>query len=219
MTDIIHEEGGTVDKYEGDAIIAFWNAPLDEPDHAVRCVRAALRCQAKLARMRPDFRKSLGKDLKMRIGVNTGYAVVGNMGSHSRFDYTMIGDAVNLASRLEGINKQFGTYTLISQSTREQVADAYPVREISRVAVVGRSEPVVVYEPLMDHPDKTGQQIMDQFAEALVLFYRGDFAGARRLFSVIAGEDAAAKSYVVKCDELIANPPPNWQGVWVVTQK
>lgn len=156
MTDIIHDEGGTIDKYEGDAIIAFWNAPLDQPDHAVRCVRAALRCQRKLAEMRPDFRKSLGKDLKMRIGINSGKAVVGNMGSKSRFDYTMIGDAVNLASRLEGINKQFGTYMLISQTTRKLLGDTFPVREVSRVTVVGRREPVVVYEPMWA-PDVNSQ--------------------------------------------------------------
>ena len=117
MTDIIQEEGGTVDKYEGDAIIAFWNAPLLQPDHAERCVRAALRCQEKLAEMRPAFRERIGKDLRMRIGINSGPAVVGNMGSHTRFDYTMLGDAVNLAARLEGINKQFGTYTILSQAT------------------------------------------------------------------------------------------------------
>ena len=102
MTDIIHEEGGTIDKYEGDAIIAFWNAPLEISDHAVKAVRAALRCQARLAEMRPAFRKRIGADMHMRIGINTGSAVVGNLGSHTRFDYTIIGDAVNLAARLEG---------------------------------------------------------------------------------------------------------------------
>lgn len=220
MTDIIHEEGGTVDKYEGDAIIAFWNAPLSQPDHAIRCVRAVLRCQARLAEMRPALRESLGKDLKMRIGVNTGYAVVGNMGSHSRFDYTMIGDAVNLAARLEGINKEFGTYVLISQATKEQMADAFPVREISRVAVVGRKEPVVVFEPMLPESiDQSKQKMMDQFAEALASFYRGDFTGAKTIFSVIEDKDPVAKAYVAKCDKLIANPPESWQGVWVVTTK
>ncbi len=150
MTDIIQEEGGTVDKFEGDAIIAFWNAPLDLDDHALRAVRSALRCQESLARMRPAFRERVGKDLYMRIGINTGPAVVGNMGSHSRFDYTVLGDAVNLAARLEGINKQFKTYTMISQATLEQMADAFPVRELSRVAVVGRKEPVTVYEPMFE---------------------------------------------------------------------
>ncbi|MRR14838.1 MAG: adenylate/guanylate cyclase domain-containing protein [Deltaproteobacteria bacterium] len=220
MTDIIHEEGGTVDKYEGDAIIAFWNAPIEQPDHAARCVRAVLRCQEKLADMRPSLREKLGKDLKMRIGVNTGFAVVGNMGSHSRFDYTMIGDAVNLAARLEGINKQFGTYSLISQSTMEHMAGVFPVREVSRVAVVGRREPVVVYEPLPPQAvDAAGQRRMKDFAAALALFYAGDFLRAKAGFSELADDDPVARAYVAKCDDLLAHPPENWQGVWVVTQK
>jgi adenylate cyclase len=220
MTDIIHEEGGTVDKYEGDAIIAFWNAPLTQPDHAVRCVRAALRCQAKLAEMRPSFRESLGKDLKMRIGINTGYAVVGNMGSHSRFDYTMIGDAVNLASRLEGINKQFGTYTLISQTTKEEMADAFPAREVSRVAVVGRKEPVVVHEPLLpEDMNEQKQKTLAIFLKALNLYYGGDFDQAGSVFADIARHDPVAQIYVEKCTELLARPPEDWQGVWVVTTK
>jgi len=219
MTDIIHEEGGTVDKYEGDAIIAFWNAPLDQPDHALRCVRAALRCQARLAEMRPAFRERLGKDLKMRIGLNSGFAVVGNLGSHTRFDYTMIGDAVNLAARLEGINKQFGTYTLISQATVEQMAGAFPVRELSKVAVVGRLEPVVVYEPLQPEDMAHRQQELKRFSEGLALFYQGDFPAAEALFSVLAETDPAARAYRTKCRELIDHPPEAWQGVWVITTK
>ncbi|HOI74641.1 MAG TPA: adenylate/guanylate cyclase domain-containing protein [Syntrophales bacterium] len=220
MTDIVHEEGGTVDKYEGDAIIAFWNAPLEQPDHAVRCVRAALRCQAKLAEMRPGFKKSIGKDLKMRIGINTGYAVVGNMGSSTRFDYTMIGDAVNLAARLEGINKQFGTYTMISQTTNEQMAGAFPVREISRVAVVGRREPVVVYEPYLPEAlDAEKQSVIRRFSEAVALFYRGDFTEALVRFESLEEDDAPSRFYVAKCRELIEHPPSDWQGVWVITSK
>ncbi|PKN33781.1 MAG: adenylate/guanylate cyclase domain-containing protein [Deltaproteobacteria bacterium HGW-Deltaproteobacteria-19] len=220
MTDIIQEEGGTVDKFEGDAIIAFWNAPIEQPDHAVRCVRSALRCQAKLAEMRPGFKKSMGKDLKMRIGINTGSAVVGNMGSHSRFDYTMIGDAVNLAARLEGINKQFGTYTMISQTSMDQMSGAFPVREISRVAVVGRSEPVVVYEPyLPESIDERIQSVITRFSEAVALFYQGEFAQAEAVFSSLAEEDAPSRFYVAKCRELIENPPDQWQGVWVITSK
>ncbi|NPU85868.1 MAG: adenylate/guanylate cyclase domain-containing protein [Syntrophaceae bacterium] len=220
MTDIIHEEGGTVDKYEGDAIIAFWNAPLEQPDHAVRCVRAALRCQAKLAEMRPGFKKSMGKDLRMRIGINSGFAVVGNMGSSTRFDYTMIGDAVNLAARLEGINKQFGTYTMISQTTNEEMAGAFPVREISRVAVVGRREPVVVYEPyLPGAPDERKQSLPARFSEALALFYKGEFESAKAGFSSLEQDDAVSRAYVRKCGELMEKPPEDWNGVWVITSK
>jgi len=219
MTDIIHEEGGTVDKYEGDAIIAFWNAPLEQPDHARRCVRAAMRCQARLAEMRPMFRERLGKDLKMRIGINSGPAIVGNMGSHTRFDYTMIGDAVNLASRLEGINKQFGTYTMISQSAMEQMDGAFPVRELSRVAVVGRKEPVVVYEPLLPEDIERMQSRLAGFSKGLTLFYQGDFPAAETVFSGLADEDPAARAYMNKCRELIDHPPEEWQGVWVITTK
>ncbi|MBF0232999.1 MAG: CHASE2 domain-containing protein, partial [Desulfamplus sp.] len=123
MTEIIHEEGGTVDKYEGDAIIAFWNAPLDVENHEACAVRATLRCQQKLAQMRPEMKKIVGTEMLMRIGLNTGVVVVGNMGSHSRFDYTMLGDAVNLAARLEGANKEFGTYTMISASTHKAIRE------------------------------------------------------------------------------------------------
>ena len=219
MTDIIHEEGGTIDKYEGDAIIAMWNAPVLQQDHALRCVRAALRCQKRAAEMGPMFRERVGKDLKMRIGINSGPAIVGNMGSRTRFDYTMIGDAVNLASRLEGINKQFGTYTIISQSTMELMDKAFPVRELSKVAVVGRKEPVVIFEPMMNKEFESGKQDLELFAEGLVLFYEGNFPAALGIFEGLAEADPAALSYTAKCRELMDNPPHDWRGVWVITTK
>jgi adenylate cyclase len=148
MTEIIQEEGGTLDKYIGDAIVAFWNAPLEVPDHPVRAARAALRCQEKLAELRPGFHGRCGRDLRMRVGLNLGTVTVGNMGSHTRFSYTMMGDAVNLASRLEGANKPFGTYTMMSQDLHERLGGAYPARELSRIAVKGRKAGLVVYEPM-----------------------------------------------------------------------
>ena len=130
MTDIIQEKGEDHDKYEGDAI-AFWNAPLTQEDHAVRAVRAALRCQARLDELRPILRARVKKDLYKRIGVhNSGPAVVGNFGSHTKFNYTMLGDAVNLASRLEGVNKQFKTFTMISAMVKERLGGAFPLREV-----------------------------------------------------------------------------------------
>ena len=219
MTDIIHQEGGTVDKYEGDAIIAFWNAPLDVPDHAVRVVQAALRCQTRLAELRPAFRERIGKDMHMRIGINTGMAVVGNMGSRTRFDYTMLGDAVNLAARLEGTNKEFGTYTLISHATRQLIGDAFAVRELARVAVVGRKEPVTVYEPMFSDTYPHRKEILAEFAKGLDLFYQGRFRQAREVFDAIKDSDPAAAAYFKKCDELMATAPANWQGVWLMTSK
>jgi adenylate cyclase len=219
MTDIIHAEGGTVDKYEGDAIIAFWNAPLPQEDHARRCVRAALRCQEKLAALRPAFRERIGRDLKMRIGLNSGPAVVGNLGSRTRFDYTMLGDAVNLAARLEGINKQFGTYTILSEATLALLAGEIPVRELSRVSVVGRREPVRIYEPLPAGAPESRREELRLFAAGLEQFYRGQFAAAEALFAQTAEGDPAARAYLEKCAALRENPPPEWEGVWVVTTK
>ncbi len=219
MTDIVMEEGGTVDKYEGDAIIAFWNAPLDVEQHEMRTVRAALKCQAKLARMRPAIQRRIGKEMLMRIGINTGPAVVGNLGSHTRFDYTMLGDAVNLAARLEGANKQFGTFTMISEETRRHIGPEIPVRELARLAVVGRGEPVIVYEPMLPEEYASGQMLYDTFGKALMLFYRGRFQEARDIFKTIQAADPAASSYVQKCGELLENPPDEWAGVWVATTK
>ena len=219
MTDVIQEEGGTVDKYEGDAIIAFWNAPLDLDDHAVRAVRSALRCQEELARMRPEVKKRIGKDLYMRIGLNTGPAVVGNMGSHNRFDYTMLGDAVNLAARLEGINKQFDTFTMISENTLQEMEDAFPVRELSRVAVVGRKEPVTVYEPMPETEFIEKGEVLSVFDAGLKAFYAGEFTAAEKIFQSNASSDPASGCYAEKCRELLENPPENWTGVWVMTSK
>ncbi|MDF1591051.1 MAG: adenylate/guanylate cyclase domain-containing protein [Desulfobacterales bacterium] len=219
MTDIIHEEGGTVDKYEGDAIIAFWNAPLDVPDHAVRVIQTALRCQARLAELRPEFRERIGKDMHMRIGINTGQVVVGNMGSRTRFDYTMLGDAVNLAARLEGTNKEFGTYTMISHATRELIGNTFAVRELARVAVVGRKGSVTVYEPMFPDAYPPRKALLDEFARGLDFFYQGRFREARAVFHAIQDSDPPAAAYYKKCEELLAAEPENWQGVWVMTAK
>jgi adenylate cyclase len=219
MTNIIHEEGGTVDKYEGDAIIAFWNAPLEVPEHAARAVRAAMRCQEVLAKMRAGFKERIGKEMFMRIGINTGPAIVGNLGSDTRFDYSMIGDAVNLASRLEGANKQFGTYTMISQFTRDMLGDIPVVRELARIAVVGRKEPVVVYEPMTDEEYNARKDILEAFSHGLQLFYKGNFSQALEIFSTVQELDPPAAAYAKKCRAIMETPPEEWQGVWVMDSK
>ncbi|WP_316896621.1 adenylate/guanylate cyclase domain-containing protein [Pseudodesulfovibrio indicus] len=219
MTDIIHRFGGTVDKYEGDAIIAFWNAPVDQPDHALLGVSAALACQEKLAEMRPELLDRTGSEFHMRIGLNTGPAVVGNLGSRERFDYTMLGDAVNLAARLESINKQFGTYTMISRSTLEGLDGRIPARELSCLRVVGKKEAITVFEPMTEVEQERRKDALAAFGLGLARFYAGDFADAAEQFSALADKDPAADRYAAKCRELMADPPPEWDGVWAMTSK
>ena len=215
MTDIILDSGGTIDKYEGDAIIAFWNAPLEQPDHACRAVDAAMACQQRLAELRPIFHQRFGHDLIMRIGVNTGPAVVGNMGSTRRFDYTMLGDAVNLAARLEGVNKVFGTDILLAQSTRAALDDRTELREIARVRVVGRREPVQIFTPLTAEVSLP----LAAFEAARQLFVQGQFQAAEQAFQPLAAADPAAAAYLCHCRQLQQQPPADWQGVWDLSAK
>ena len=219
MTDIIYRHGGTVDKYEGDAIIAFWNAPLAQKDHAQLAVHTALECQAKLTELNPGYKEQIGTELHQRIGLNSGPVVVGNMGSRQRFNYTFLGDAGNLAARLEGINKQFGTSLLISGNTRKQLDEHIAVREIARVQVVGRKEPVTVYEPLLPADAATRNKVLDIFALGLAKYYAGDLPEALNYFVSIESEDPPAEAYARRCRALLAAPPSEWNGVWVMTEK
>lgn len=214
MTDIIHRHGGTIDKYEGDAIIAFWNAPLDTPDHACSAVRAALDCQTRLAGMRPEFKASTGHEVRMRIGLNTGTAVVGNLGSDTRFDYTMIGDAVNLAARLESANKQFGTYTMVSGSTRENAGDTAAYRPLGKIRVKGKGKAVPIFEPMDREAAETGGEAIEAFRRGLDLYEAGRFGEAVNIFSGISAEDPAARAYQKACERFIDAPPEAWDGVW-----
>ena len=224
MTDILLESGGTIDKYEGDAIIAFWNAPVELHDHGRRAVEAMIRCQEKLAQLRPQLEQRAGRPFYMRVGINTGDAVVGNMGSSSRFDYTMLGDSVNLAARLEGLNKQFGTYSMCSAASKEEAlafGTELRFRELARVAVVGKKEAVTVFEPMNASEYAERQAVLEAFSQGLQLFYQGKFPEALEAFSTIQKEDAPAAHYVAKCRELLENPPDlsSWEGVWVATSK
>lgn len=154
MSRIIWVQGGTIDKYEGDLIMAFFGAPLPQVDHAARACRAALQMQARLAQLRDQWRQQNFPELRVRIGLHSGQAVVGNMGSDFRFNYTAMGDTVNLAARLEPANKEFGTYTLVSEATREQArAEGLSYRSLGAMQVKGKNEPVKVYEllPLTDY--------------------------------------------------------------------
>jgi adenylate cyclase len=217
MTDIIMDEGGTLDKYEGDAIIAFWNAPLEQSDHAVRACRAALRCQRRLAELRETYQQRTGASLRMRVGLNTGEVVVGNMGSRKRFNYTILGDAANLASRLEGANKAFGTETMVSGSTWQLASGEFRARKLADLRVVGRKTAVPVYE-LTGFATDGMPAAWDTFAAGLARFTEGKFAQAGQLFDQLP-DDPAARSYARRCAELAAHPPASWDGVWGLTEK
>ena len=219
MTDLILVRKGTIDKYEGDAIIAFWNAPVDVPDHPVRAVEAALQCQQKLTDLRGELKARYGFELHMRIGINTGPAIVGNLGSTMRFDYSMLGDAVNLAARLEGVNKVFGTGIIISGSTREAIGEAFPVREIARVGVVGRREAVTLFEPFTSAGFARRKTSLRRYAEGLTYFYEGDWTKALTLFEPLEANDPCAAALAGKCREWRETPPENWAGIWRLQEK
>jgi adenylate cyclase len=216
MTRIIQEEGGTVDKFVGDAIVAFWNAPLSHHDHAARACRAALLCQRKLAERRPEFESRAGAPFRMRVGMNTGDVTVGNLGSETRFNYTVLGDAANLASRLEGANKFFGTFTMIADSSRQQAAQAVIVRQLGALRVVGRKTPVIVYEvtglagePVPEH--------VRAFEEGLALCREKRWKDAEQVFARFP-DDPPARLYRDKCHKLIESGS-DWDMVWNLTEK
>ena len=218
MSAIIKDEGGYLDKYVGDAIVAFWNAPIEQPDHAQRALRAALRCQRRLAERRAEFEARYGAMVKMRIGINTGAVVVGNMGSDERFNYTVLGDAANLASRLEGANKAFGTYTMLSESTRSQAGPTFVGRELGRLRVVGRQAPVAVFEPSGLAGEKLPES-MREFESGLRFCDMGDWKRALAVFESLP-EDAPAQAYARRCRSLLAGEGGGtWDGIWNLTEK
>ena len=224
MSKIILDSGGTIDKYEGDAIIAFWNAPARVEHHARSALEAAWACQKKLEERRADFEKrAQGRPFKMRIGLNTGFAIVGNMGSVSRFDYTMLGDSVNLAARLEGLNKQFGSYTMCAEAAKKQAEESGTVlkfRELARAAVVGKSEPVVVYEVMDEKTYNEKKALLDSFDRGLKEFYAGNFKEALNIFAQTEEADPPSKHYAEKCKTLISQKPEGeWLGIWKADTK
>ncbi len=184
MTDILMKHGGTVDKFEGDAIIAFFGAPIPFEDHARRACLASLEMQKRLGELRAEWRKEGKHELFMRIGMNTGPMVVGNMGSKTRMDYTMMGDSVNLAARLEGVNKQYKTYTMISQFTYEQAKEGIEVRELDLIRVVGKKEPVRIYEVLGEKGqiDENVRNILPHFNQGISHYRKWEWKEAIECF-------------------------------------
>ena len=216
MTDIIERHGGYVDKYIGDSIVAMFGAPADDPDHARNAVAAALQCRDRLEELNDSHPAFRGRGLAHRIGLNSGEAVVGNIGSRRRFNYTVMSDTVNLASRLEGANKYFGTAIMASEMTVNQSRSAYTWRELDLIRVHGRDEPIRVYEPLANKDQETEEQSNHAaiYAKGLACWRARDFAQAAQLFESTAGDDPPSRYFARRAQALAANPPaPDWTPV------
>lgn len=210
MTRIIMAHEGTVDKFIGDAVMAFWGAPLADPEHALHAVQSAIAMQKAMRELQPQF-QALGVDLlKLRIGINSGPAIVGNMGSDLRFDYTAIGDTVNIASRLEGANKAYGTNIMVADSTAKAVAERIPLRQVDRVRVKGKNVPVDVFTPCDDAPLAAATE------RAWAAYLARDWGNARARWQEIgkiAPDDSLSEVFA---ERIIAHesspPPPDWDG-------
>jgi len=226
MVECIQREGGMLDKFIGDAIMAGFGVPVAHDDDVDRSVRAAIAMIRELQRWNAQRASEGRAPIDIGIGLNTDFVVSGNIGSKKRMDYTMIGDGVNLASRLESACKQYGSHILASEHTYEKLRGTYRAREIDLVVVKGKTKPVSIYEILDYHTDETYPRISDalgHFRDALVKYRGRDFAGARALFQKVLdinANDRTAKLYVERCDELLKSPPPpDWAGVWVMASK
>jgi adenylate cyclase len=226
MTSIVLKYDGTLDKYEGDAIMSFWGAPIPQRDHALRACYASLDMQRRLAELRPKWKKEGKPPLEVRIVLNTGICIAGNMGGKDRFDYTVIGDSVNLASRLEAANKQYGSFIMLSEFTYTMVKDKVRVRELDLLQVKGKTEPVKVFELMgkidMKLTDKQ-KQSLEIYHEGLKLYRQKKWDEAIAYMQQAVELDpgcAVAKIYTERANLYqIAPPPEDWNGVFIMTSK
>lgn len=231
MTQIVFRNNGTLDKYIGDAVMAFWGAPFEETDHAVRSCEAALTMMARVRELQKKWQKEGKPRLDIGIGLNTGVASVGNMGSALRYGYTALGDTVNLSARLEGLNKDYGTNILVNESTYMAAKDSgFLFREVDLIRVKGKLHPVTIYE-LMQHEaeidaEESGgnpRERLGHFAAARLLYQKRKWHEAQLAFQVILDrwpEDGPSRTYWKRCQEyLFEEPPTGWDGVFTMTHK
>ena len=210
MTELVLVSGGTLDKYIGDAVMAIWGAPVDVPDHPGRACEAALKMQEVLVTLNKVWAKAGKPAVAIGIGINTGAMAVGNMGSAARFDYTVLGDQVNLAARLEALTKEYGISILCGEATAKAAGDGFVFREIDLVRVKGRAGAVPVFELV----GRKGAVVAPAFATALASYRARDFDAARSQFAGL-GDDPVAEVLAARCEKLLADPPAeDWDGVY-----
>ena len=222
---IVLESGGTVNELRGDGILAFWGAPVAAPDHAARACAAALRCRERLARLDAEWVARGLRPRRFRIGVHTGEVVVGEIGTRERAKYGAVGDAVNLASRLEGANKFYGTSVLVSEATRVSAGPGFAMRELDRIRVAGREAPVRIYE-LVGVAGELGPEACERqrrYEAALASYRAREWEVARARLEALRAEDpadGAARALLDRLERLRASPPPaGWDGVWDLDTK
>jgi adenylate cyclase len=227
MTDIVFKNRGTLDKYMGDAIMAFFGAPLGYPDHAHHACRCALQSLEKLFELQKEYERKGLPTIDIGIGLNSGEVSVGNMGSETVRSYTVMGDAVNLASRLEGINKQYGTRIILSEFTYAKVKNDFICREVDWVKVKGKALPVKIFE-LIAEKKKTGSndrmdEVIKWFDEGYLKYHEKAWGAALASFTKalnIKPDDEVSKVYLERCQEYLIEPPPDdWDGVFTMKTK
>ncbi|HUH13859.1 MAG TPA: adenylate/guanylate cyclase domain-containing protein, partial [Longimicrobiales bacterium] len=226
MSDVVLAHGGIVDKYQGDALMAEFGAPVPMADHALRACHAALGMKRELARLRVDWARRGTPLLEARIGINTGLMLLGNLGSRRIMDYTVMGDNVNLASRLEGANKAYGTEILVSEMTWREVSEQVVGRELDRIRVKGKREAVGIWELVGLREEgipPVTEALLRRFEEARVLYDARRFGDALAAFEALAADhpdDGPTRVYLGRCRTYLEQAPPaEWDGVFTMTTK
>ncbi len=223
FTEIILKHDGTVDKYIGDCIVAFWNAPLDQADHKKLALLAAVDCQVEMARLNEALTQYTIKPAA-RVGVNSGPMVVGNMGSKTRLSYTVMGDAVNLSSRLEGANKFFHSKIMTSEATFAELKDVFDYRYLGSIRVVGKAIPVRVYEPFARKGEAAPeiQAMLKNYEAGIEKFYKADYAGSLKDFQAALAarpNDGPSQFYIEQAELYMKEPPKDWDQSFNLTSK
>jgi class 3 adenylate cyclase/CHASE2 domain-containing sensor protein len=219
MTDILIAHGGTLDKYIGDAVMGFFGAPLSYEDHAIRAADTALLMRARLPLFNDDLVKHGMKPIDFRIGIATGDVMVGNIGSHDRFNYTVLGDTVNLASRLEGTGKEYDVHIIVPEATRNALWPLYLTRELDTIAVKGKTEWVRIYELVgyaKDYPDRT---LYFTYEKALALYRKWDYREAGKLWQTQAHEDPPSHVMMYRCLNILKWLITVEDGIYHMTHK
>jgi adenylate cyclase len=224
MTDVLYKNQGTLDKFIGDAIMAFWGSPYPQEDHAFRACVCALQMKDRLAELNSDWERRGIRTIAVGIGINSGPVNVGNIGSEKRLSWTVMGDNVNLASRLEGMTKQYRTPVLINETTHEQTREQFVAREVDKIRVKGKHLPVTIYELLAPIADQRNYgSLLADYNSAMESYRAGDWIEAAGRFGDIMRTrpgDGPTQVLLQRCLEFIEDPPPpDWDGVYVSKSK